>query len=232
MKPLHVLWLVIGSVAITAGALTFGYLISQEPEEENTATVTATTQPSSNGGSLSVTQGGTGQLLGESVDPNNPGATAPEGNRGQATIDPAEFGIYEQYSGENNSLFAEIVTGTGAVAEPGDTVIVRYNGWLTDGTQFDGSPIDENGQVQAFSFQLGAGQVIRGWDESVAGMQVGGQRLIVVPPAAGYGAQGQNQIPPNAVLVFEVEVLDVEKAAQPPADVQQPIINDGSESGL
>ncbi len=96
--------------------------------------------------------------------------------------------------------------GTGAEATPGKTAVVHYTGWLLDGTKFDSSR-DRN---QPFSFPLGAGQVIKGWDEGVAGMKVGGKRTLVVPPALGYGARGAGGvIPPNATLKFEVELLDV-----------------------
>jgi FKBP-type peptidyl-prolyl cis-trans isomerase len=96
--------------------------------------------------------------------------------------------------------------GTGAVATAGKTAVVNYTGWLMDGTKFDSS-LDRN---QPFSFPLGAGQVIKGWDEGVAGMKVGGKRTLIVPPELGYGARGAgNVIPPNATLKFQVELLDV-----------------------
>ena len=96
--------------------------------------------------------------------------------------------------------------GTGAVATPGKTAVVHYTGWLLDGTKFDSSR-DRN---QPFSFALGAGQVIKGWDEGVAGMKVGGKRTLIVPASLGYGARGAGGvIPPNATLKFEVELLDV-----------------------
>jgi FKBP-type peptidyl-prolyl cis-trans isomerase FkpA len=98
--------------------------------------------------------------------------------------------------------------GTGEVAKAGDTVVVDYTGWLTDGTKFDSS-IDRN---QPFSFVLGAGSVIPGWDQGVAGMKVGGTRKLTIPPDLGYGAQGAGGvIPPNATLVFEVKLLKINK---------------------
>jgi FKBP-type peptidyl-prolyl cis-trans isomerase FkpA len=103
--------------------------------------------------------------------------------------------------------------GTGAEAAAGQTVTVHYTGWLFDesradhkGTKFDSSR-DRN---EPFAFSLGAGQVITGWDEGVAGMKVGGQRTLTIPPAMGYGARGAGGvIPPNATLLFEVELLGV-----------------------
>ena len=96
--------------------------------------------------------------------------------------------------------------GTGAEAQAGKTVSVHYTGWLTDGTKFDSS----KDRGQPFSFPLGAGRVIKGWDEGVAGMKVGGKRTLVIPPDLGYGARGApGAIPPNATLKFEVELLEV-----------------------
>jgi len=102
--------------------------------------------------------------------------------------------------------FDTLVEGDGTLAESGKEVSVHYTGWLTDGTKFDSS-VDRN---EPFQFELGRGMVIRGWDEGVAGMKVGGKRKLTIPPQLGYGAQGAGGvIPPNATLVFEVELLDV-----------------------
>jgi FKBP-type peptidyl-prolyl cis-trans isomerase len=100
----------------------------------------------------------------------------------------------------------DLNVGTGAEAVAGKTVNVHYTGWLTNGTKFDSS-VDRG---QPFSFSLGAGQVIQGWDKGVAGMKVGGKRKLTIPPELGYGARGAGRvIPPNATLVFEVELLGV-----------------------
>ena len=102
----------------------------------------------------------------------------------------------------------DIVVGTGATAMPGNTVKVHYSGFLTNGQKFDSS----RDRGEPFSFPLGAGQVIKGWDEGVAGMKVGGQRQLRIPPDLGYGAAGApGAIPPNATLIFDVELLEVGK---------------------
>lgn len=94
--------------------------------------------------------------------------------------------------------------GQGAQATPGQTVSVHYTGWLTDGTKFDSS-VDRG---RAFEFPLGGGRVIKGWDEGVAGMKIGEKRRLTIPPHMGYGARGAGAvIPPDATLVFEVELL-------------------------
>lgn len=102
--------------------------------------------------------------------------------------------------------YEDLVAGDGQAAMAGQMVSVHYTGWLTDGTKFDSS-LDRD---EPFQFSLGRGQVIRGWDEGVAGMQVGGKRKLTIPPQLGYGRYGAGGvIPPNATLVFEVELLEV-----------------------
>jgi len=104
--------------------------------------------------------------------------------------------------------YLDLKKGDGAEAKKGKTVHVHYTGWLTNGKKFDSS-LDRG---KPFDFELGAGDVIKGWDEGVAGMKVGGKRKLIIPPDLGYGARGTRDgaIPPNATLIFEVELLKVE----------------------
>jgi FKBP-type peptidyl-prolyl cis-trans isomerase len=96
--------------------------------------------------------------------------------------------------------------GNGRKAELGDTATVHYTGWLQDGTKFDSS-LDRN---EPFSFRIGSGMVIKGWDEGVGTMKKGGKRRLIIPPHLGYGRRGAgNIIPPNATLTFEVELIDL-----------------------
>ena len=127
------------------------------------------------------------------------------------------FGLtFAGYAGANSDGFAkiDIKTGTGEEAAPGKMVSVHYTGWLFDksaaenkGKKFDSSR-DRPGN---FTFPLGAGRVIKGWDQGVQGMKVGGQRTLIIPPSMGYGTRGAgNIIPPNATLIFDVELMGVQ----------------------
>ena len=132
-------------------------------------------------------------LSGGAAGPNNSAANSPSPTVAASTAPAGKLESTDE------------VVGTGDEAVAGKTVSVNYLGTLTDGTKFDSS-YDRN---QPFEFRLGAGEVIKGWDEGVAGMKVGGKRKLVIPPDLGYGAQANGKIPANSTLVFEVELLAV-----------------------
>jgi FKBP-type peptidyl-prolyl cis-trans isomerase len=131
-----------------------------------------------------------------STTPSTPSTSSPMKVTGQPTTTASGLQYWD------------IVVGTGATATPGSMVRVHYSGFLTTGQKFDSS----RDRGEPFSFPLGQGQVIKGWDEGVAGMKVGGQRQLRIPPQLGYGAEGAGgAIPPNATLIFDVELLAVGK---------------------
>jgi FKBP-type peptidyl-prolyl cis-trans isomerase len=135
-------------------------------------------------------------------------ACRPGGDRSSAGGFSAELGIdtAAMTKTPNGLQYQDVKVGQGAEAKRGSTAVVHYTGWLTDGKKFDSS----RDRGTPFDFEVGAGQVIAGWDLGVAGMKVGGQRKLVIPADLGYGAAGAPPvIPPGATLVFDVELLEV-----------------------
>jgi len=149
---------------------------------------------SSGSGALSATA--VASEAGKAMEPSKdaPGKDAAKDAAGKEIVTPSGL------------KYTDLKMGAGAEAKAGDAVQVHYTGWLVDGTKFDSSR-DSN---RPFRFKLGAGQVIKGWDEGVAGMRVGGKRKLIIPAELGYGRQGAGSvIPPGATLVFEVELLGI-----------------------
>jgi len=130
-----------------------------------------------------------------------PSSALPESSARETPVAPAS-----NVTNVTKLMIEEIKVGEGAEAKAGDTVRVHYTGWLTNSTKFDSS-VDRG---TPFEFRLGAGEVIKGWDQGVAGMKVGGKRKLTIPPDLGYGDRGAGGlIPPGATLVFEVELLAI-----------------------
>ena len=132
----------------------------------------------------------------ETAEAPDPEATATE------TPAPQEPQLITTDSGLQ---YIDLVEGTGATPQPGQTIVVHYTGTLENGQKFDSS-LDRN---SPFSFRVGAGQVIKGWDEGFLTMKVGGKRKLVIPPELGYGSRGIGPIPPNSTLIIEVELLRI-----------------------
>lgn len=164
----------------------------------------ADAETSSSGLSASGQADSLGQLNGSK---SGQSGSTPSGNSGPNT---ADFAQYDKYRDSPNALIGELQVGSGPALAVGQKANIYYKVWLTNGALIDQSPVAANGQRQPFSFTLGGHQVIPGMEQGVAGMKTGGKRLIIVPPAVGYGAQGQGNIPPNAVLVFEVQLVSAQ----------------------
>lgn len=111
----------------------------------------------------------------------------------------------EEMMTDSGLKYVDMKVGDGESPQAGQLVTVHYTGWLEDGTKFDSS-VDKN---RPFEFTIGAGRVIKGWDEGVMTMKVGGKRKLTIPPELGYGARGIGPIPPNSTLIFEVELLAI-----------------------
>ncbi|QNI87624.1 FKBP-type peptidyl-prolyl cis-trans isomerase [Synechococcus sp. ROS8604] len=146
------------------------------------------------------------------LDPDNPNPTlfamAPDTNIADASALGGPMEAEKPQVTASGLKITDLVVGTGDVASSGQNVVVNYRGTLEDGTQFDAS----YDRGTPFEFPLGAGRVIKGWDEGVQGMKVGGKRKLVIPPDLGYGKRGAGRvIPPNATLIFEVELLDIKR---------------------
>jgi FKBP-type peptidyl-prolyl cis-trans isomerase FkpA len=172
---------------------------------------TGTVQGNSRASSSSLGQLNTSSQTGIPTPAStNQSSSTNSGNVPSNPFDPTTFAQYDKYDKEQSSLMADAQAGTGATLEAGKKAVVYYRGWLTNGTLFDQSRTDSSGKLQPFSFTVGAHQVISGWDQGLIGMKVGGVRLLIVPPAAGYGSTAQGSIPANSLLVFQVQLVAVQ----------------------
>ena len=145
----------------------------------------------------------------ESTATPSPAATATPSPAATATPSPTavvDSGSIRIITTDSGLQYKDLIVGTGQKAQVGDTAVVHYTGWLEDGTQFDSS-LDRG---LPFDFVIGQGQVIKGWDEGVASMKVGGKRELTIPPELAYGDRSIGDvIPPGATLIFEVELIEL-----------------------
>lgn len=149
---------------------------------------------------------------GITIDGNGTGGQQSSGNAGTSAnslLDPTTFAQYDKYKDAQATSYVDLQPGTGTAIAASSQVAVVYKGWLTNGTLFDETKTGSDGKLQAFSFVEGQHQVIAGWEEGLLGVKEGGVRLLIIPPALGYGATGQGPIPGNSVLVFQVQVVQV-----------------------
>lgn len=123
---------------------------------------------------------------------------------------PDQFEQHEQYNDSSTIRYVDTLLGTGEEAKNGSSAWLVYKGWLTDGTLFDETKKNEQGQLVAFNFTLGSGQVIQGWEQGIVGMKVGGKRRLIIPSSLGYGATAEGPIPANSMLIFDVELAQIQ----------------------
>lgn len=172
---------------------------SSQPTSGDGATTLAVTNNSGLGGGTEV-QSDTGQPVAQTKPA---AATASNG--------PETFSTYEQYKDSKTTMFLDLKVGDGKELTAGKKAAVVYKVWLTNGKLVDESTVDKaSGKLQAFVFTLGEHKVIPGWEQGVFGMKVNGQRRLIIPAALAYGAQGQGGVPPNSMLVIEVQLFQVE----------------------
>jgi FKBP-type peptidyl-prolyl cis-trans isomerase FkpA len=199
-----------GSAAVGSSAQQIG--VSTASNASSMGQLNSSSSQSTSGASTS----------GQSAVTTSPTATAAGSNTSSSEsaalahlLDPTTFSKYDvpQYIDGASASYVDLITGTGATLVDGDTASVYYKGWLTDGTLFDETKADSSGQMQPFDFSYGTSPsaVIGGWQQGMEGMKVGGVRLLIIPPAVGYGSAGNASIPGNAVLIFQVQLAGAQQ---------------------
>ncbi len=206
--------IIISTIIVSMAGVGLGFWVWHGHHKQ--AAKQVTTQSSANSGPLGLhvrEAGGSaadttiGQIspqTGQTTNPSTNKAAAPD------PFDPSTFTQYDKYKDGQSGLFADAQKGTGDELTADKTAGIFYKGWLTDGKLFDASRSNEKGELQPFVFTLGQHKVVPGLEQGVEGMKVGGVRLVIIPPAVGYGPEGKDPIiPANAVLVFEVQLVAV-----------------------
>lgn len=224
------LYLSIGTILGVAVILTGGYFLwnhiqskPKQPQKIDLSSSTSNNKKSSssgssagsftinsaNGNQLTQSQGSSSSNSSGSSSSSNSGSSSSVSSQAAQLLNPSTFTQYNKYLNAPNAMYIDLLDGTGTQLTSGHQAAVYYKGWLTNGKLFDESQ-EKNGQLQPFVFTLGAHQVIPGWEEGMDGMKVGGVRLLIIPPALGYGASGQGPIPGNSVLIFQVQLAAVQ----------------------
>jgi hypothetical protein len=157
------------------------------------------------GGSGSGAESGT-PASGNAGSSSSSGSGGAGGSGADQLPTPSQFHVYDQYKNNATALYIDTKPGTGKAVEKGSVVTMDYRGWLTDGKEFD----ETYARGKQFTFTEGAGTVIDGFAQAMWGMKAGGQRRLIIPPTVGYGAAGKDPVPPDAVLVFDVELVSVQ----------------------
>jgi FKBP-type peptidyl-prolyl cis-trans isomerase FkpA len=195
----------VGVFVVSAGG---GILVMNHNAKGQAASLTGATDAASTSASsnepITISQD---TMTGTQVSQNTD--TTSSDSEAAKLLDPTTFGQYDKYKDAQNVQFIDLQKGTGTKIVSGSQVAVVYRGWLTNGTLFDESKTDSNGKLNAFGLTMGQHQVIPGWEAGLDGMLDGGVRLLIIPPALGYGTAGQGPIPGNSVLVFQVQVVQV-----------------------
>lgn len=216
--------IIIGASAFVAALVIAGGGLWWHGHTQHKKQLSATDANTTSNPNISLNQDDSGSGLSVSGQASNLGQLGARGGGGQSQnssgasggsgstggVDASTFKQYEKYQNNKDALFGEIQPGSGAKLGAGQKASIYYKVWLTNGTLVDQSPVSSGGQPQPFSFTLGAHKVITGLEEGVFGMKAGGKRLVIVPPAVGYGSKGQGAVPPNAILIFEVQLVSVQ----------------------
>jgi len=204
----------VSMVVLFGGIITYAIMQASPSKLKTSDTVmTTTVTPEAVNQGTGNTLGVSG-LGGESLglqsnlasDRSSGGVSSTNGSGGssQQAPGPDSFSQYDQYKDKDTAMFMDIAPGTGTEVAAESKVQVTYKGWLTNGTLFDQSSVNDKGQTEAFSFIVGAHTVIPGWEQAIVGMKVGGTRRMIIPPVAGYGTEAKDKIPANSLLIFDV----------------------------
>jgi FKBP-type peptidyl-prolyl cis-trans isomerase len=149
--------------------------------------------------------------LNQSSSSSDQGSSSSSDSSSSSAVNPSTFSQYQKYVNNPDALFGDIKVGTGTLVADNQKVSISYQGYLTNGNMFSESSTDSNGDPAPFTFTFGSNSVIPGLEEGMAGMKVGGIRLIIIPPSLGYGNNPpSSSIPANSVLIFEVQLLSAE----------------------